>query len=85
MLALLGRVYIGKVYCDKADDSDKQQLQATLIIVLVLATVGNATHIGLFLFLVAPPKVAKESTVALPKVTVTCCCLQRFCQQMPQM
>jgi hypothetical protein len=33
-----------------------------------LATLGDATQIGLFLFLVALPKVAKASTVALPKV-----------------
>jgi hypothetical protein len=31
-----------------------------------LATLGDATEIGLFLFLVAPPKVAKASTVTPP-------------------
>ncbi len=31
---------------------------------LALATLGNATQIGLFLFLVLSPKVAKASTVS---------------------
>ncbi len=34
---------------------------------LALTTLGGATEIGLFLFVVAPPKVAKASTVV--KVT----------------
>jgi hypothetical protein len=46
---LLSYVYIGKVYCDNAGDSDKRQRQATLTIVLVLATLGDATQIGLLL------------------------------------
>ncbi len=44
------------------------------ITVLSLATLGSATHIGLFVFLVVLPNVAKESTVALHKVFVVCCC-----------
>jgi hypothetical protein len=36
------------------------------MIILVLATLDSATQIGSFLFFVAPPKVAKASTV-------TCC------------
>jgi hypothetical protein len=32
-------------------------------LVLALATLGGATEIGSFLFVVATPKVAKESTV----------------------
>jgi hypothetical protein len=39
--------------------SDKQE---TLTIVLALATLGCTTQIGLFLFLVASPKVAKART-----------------------
>jgi len=42
---------------------------------LALATLGDATQIGLFLFLVASPKVAKASTV----MTVACRCCQQFC------
>jgi hypothetical protein len=43
----------------------------TVNTVLALATLGDATHIGLFLFFVAPPKVAKESTsVSLSRVIV---------------
>ncbi len=42
----------------------------TVTIVLALATLGNATQIGLFLLLVVLPKVAKASTVVPPKVTV---------------
>jgi hypothetical protein len=39
--------------------------QATLTIVLVLATLGCAKHIGLFIFLVASPKVAKARTYSI--------------------
>jgi hypothetical protein len=42
--------------------SDKQ---ATLTIVLALATFGCVTQIGLFLFLVASPKVAKARTYSV--------------------
>jgi hypothetical protein len=42
---------------------------------LVLATSGDVTQIGLFLFLVALPKVAKASTI----VAVACCCRRRNC------
>ncbi len=45
--------------CDNAGDSDSHY-------VLALATLGEATQIGLFLFLVASTKVAKASTI-------TCC------------
>jgi hypothetical protein len=58
----------------KGSDSKKRQQQVTLTIVLVLATLGDVTQIGLFLFLVMPPKVVKANTVAVPKVTVACCC-----------
>jgi hypothetical protein len=71
---LLSPVYIGEVYCDNAGDSDKRQQQATLTIVLVLATLGSATQIGLFQFLLALPEVAKANTVVVPKVTVACPC-----------
>jgi hypothetical protein len=54
--------------CNNAGDSDSHYL-------LALATLGDATQIGLFLFLVVSPKVAKASTV----MTVKCCCRQRFC------
>jgi hypothetical protein len=42
---------------------------------LALATMGDVTQIGLFLFLVASPKVAKARTV----MTVACRCRQQFC------
>ncbi len=44
--------------------------------VLALAALGGATHIGLFLYLVALPKLPKASTAVPPKVakasTVLC-------------
>jgi hypothetical protein len=43
--------------CDNAGDSDSYYL-------LALATLGDATQIGFFLFLAASPKVAKASTVS---------------------
>jgi hypothetical protein len=52
---------------DNTDNSDSHYL-------LALATLGNATQIGLFLFLVASPKVAKASTV----ITVACRCRRGF-------
>ena len=36
-------------------------------LVLALATLGNTTEIGSFLFVVMPPKVAKASTVVTVK------------------
>jgi hypothetical protein len=39
------------------------RLRQRLISVLALATLGNAKVIGSFLFFVAPPKVAKVSTI----------------------
>jgi hypothetical protein len=42
----------------------------TVTTVFALATLGGMTQIGLFLFLVTSPKVAKASTVAPPKVSV---------------
>jgi hypothetical protein len=53
--------------CDDASDSNSHYL-------LALTTLGDVTQIGLFLFLVASPKVAKASTL----MTVTCCCHQGF-------
>jgi hypothetical protein len=53
---------------DNASDSDSHYL-------LALATLGNTTQIGLFLFLVTSPKVDKASTVR----TVTCRCHRQFC------
>jgi hypothetical protein len=44
--------------CDNAGDRDS-------IYLLALATLGEATRIGLFLFLVASPKVAEASTVTI--------------------
>ncbi len=57
---------------DNASDSDSHHI-------LALATLGDMTQIGLFLFLVTSPKVAKASTVASPKVTVACHCCWQFC------
>jgi hypothetical protein len=57
--------------CDNAGDSVSHYL-------LALATLGDVTQIGLFLFLVMLPKVAKTSTVTLPKVTVACRFRQQF-------
>jgi heme/copper-type cytochrome/quinol oxidase subunit 4 len=47
--------------------SDKQ---ATLTIVLALATLGCTTQIGLFLFLVASPKVDKARTYSVAVANV---------------
>jgi hypothetical protein len=51
------RVYIGEVY-----RKCRRHLQATLTIVLALATLGGAKQIGLFLF---PPKVTKARTYSV--------------------
>jgi hypothetical protein len=61
-------VYIGEGYAINAGDSNSHYL-------LALATLGNTTQIGLVLFLVASPKVAKASTV----MTVMCRCRRWFC------
>ncbi len=53
--------------CDNTSNSNSHYLP-------VLATLGDVTQIGLFLFLVASPKVAKASTV----MTVACCCHRQF-------
>jgi hypothetical protein len=53
---------------DDASDSNSHYL-------LALTTLGDVTQVGLFLFLVASPKVAKASTV----MTVACRCCQGFC------
>jgi hypothetical protein len=62
---------------DNAGDSDSHYL-------LALATLGNATQIGLFLFLVTLPKVAKASTVTSPRwlthVAVTDSFANKCCQ-----
>jgi hypothetical protein len=50
---------------DNASDSNTK-------LILPWAALGDVTQIGLFLFLVALPKVAKASTVTPPKVTVAC-------------
>jgi hypothetical protein len=50
---------------------------ATVTTVLALTTLGGATQIGLFLFFVTPPKVAKASSHV--GVTVTVACHYRWC------
>ncbi len=56
---------------DNTGDSDSHHI-------LALETLGDATQIGLFLFLVVLPKVAKTRTVTSPKATIACRCRQRF-------
>jgi hypothetical protein len=51
-------IYIGEV-CYR---NCWRQQHVTVTTVLALATLGDTTQIGLFLFFVAPPKVAKAST-----------------------
>ncbi len=47
---------------------------ATVTTVLALTTLGGATQIGLFLFFVTPPKVAKASSHVAVTVAVACHC-----------
>jgi hypothetical protein len=54
--------------CDNTGDIDSHYL-------LAFATLGDTTQIGLLLFLVKSPKVAKACTI----MTVTCCCRKQFC------
>jgi hypothetical protein len=58
--SLLWMVYIGKICMRK----HPRYCVTTLPSLLALATLGGATQIGLFLFLVASPKVAKASAVS---------------------
>ncbi len=56
---------------------------ATVITALALATLGNRTQIGLFLFLVTSPKVAKASavmTVAMLLSPTVLLCKLRQCK-----
>jgi hypothetical protein len=68
---MLWIVYIGEV-CERNHQWQRQQRHET---VLGLATLGDVTQMGLFLFFVASPKVAKASTVSC-----SCRCHCRQCK-----